>query len=165
VTSPPPFDLDKAHHWFAAGAFNATWDLLKKERRSPDEDRQMILLAMTSLYHWTQREDCTDQNMSIGYWQVSRVHAVLGLGGEARRYGELCFAYSGGLDAFYLGYAHEALARAAVVQDNLGRAIEHASRARALSVEVTDEEGQEWLVADLDEIDAMIESWGAAQPD
>jgi hypothetical protein len=160
-----PFDLAKAHQWFAAGAYNSTWNLLQKERRSPGEDREMILSAMASLYHWMQRDDCTEQNLSIGYWQISRVHAVVGLGPEARRYGELCLAYSALLEPFYIGYGHEALARAAVVQDNLGRAIEHASRARSLAAEVTDAEGREWLLADLDEIDAMIETWGTAEPD
>ena len=165
MSSSDPIDLAKAHHHFAAACFNATWDLLLSQDLSPHEDRQLILTAMASLYHWTQREDCTDQNYSIGYWQISRVHAVLGMGAEARRYGELSLAYSGGLEPFYQGYAHEALARAAVVLDNLGRAIEHAAEARALAAEVANPETRKWLTDELEQIDGMIESWGAAAPD
>jgi hypothetical protein len=86
------FDLGAAHKHFSAQCFNAVWGLLDKAERSAAEDQEMIQLALASIWHWTQRDDCSDTSMSVGYWQASRVHAVAGHAdqtaeylGEARR--------------------------------------------------------------------------------
>jgi len=89
MAQEPVFDLKVAHAYFSAHCFNSTWDLLDKKERSAAEDQDMILRSMASLWHWTQRPDATNTNRSVGYWQVSRVYAVLGRADEARRYGEL----------------------------------------------------------------------------
>jgi len=67
----------------------------------------MLLLAMASLRLWTQRKDHTLANLSVGCWQVSRVHAVPGRTDEARRYGRLALeaAQRGDVNPFTLGYA------------------------------------------------------------
>jgi hypothetical protein len=84
------FDASKAHRYFSADCFNKAWALIEKTERTPAEDEQMIRLSQASLWHWTQRDDCTNENMSIGYWQASRIHATLGRADDARRYGQLC---------------------------------------------------------------------------
>jgi hypothetical protein len=112
----------------------------------------MESLGQASIFHWTRRPDCTDRNMSIGYWQVSRIAAILGHAAEARRHGETCLAYSGALDPFYQGYAHEALARAALVACDAARAAEHLAKAEALLAEVTDKESRDLLTPDLAEL-------------
>ncbi|WP_395741367.1 hypothetical protein [Prosthecobacter sp.] len=71
-------DSASLHRAFSADCFNRTWQLLEKPDRTAEDDEQMLLLAMASLWHWTQREDCTLRHRSIGYWQVSRVYAVRG---------------------------------------------------------------------------------------
>ena len=38
----------------------------------------MILYALASLWHWTQRPDCSTTNLSIGYWQAASVYALAG---------------------------------------------------------------------------------------
>ena len=93
-------DTREAHELFSKECFNAAWDLMDKDARSPREDIQMVHLAHTSLYHWSQRAECTDQNLSIGYWQLSRVYVMIGELENAIKYGEI-----------FLGYAFEALAR------------------------------------------------------
>ena len=74
------FDIDAAHRYFAAECFNQAWDLINKSERTPEEDEQMIRLSLASHWHWTQRADCTQENVSIAYWQTSRVYTVLGPG-------------------------------------------------------------------------------------
>lgn len=138
MSESPPFDLARAHRWFSADCFNRVWALLDKPDRSPEEDERMVSLAHASLAHWRERAECTAQNMSIGYWQVSRVHAVLGQAENARHYGELCLAASTGEPPFYPGYAHEALARAAKLAGNGASAAEHLAAARQLAAEVAD---------------------------
>ncbi|MCK6576305.1 hypothetical protein L6V77_35095, partial [Myxococcota bacterium] len=115
MTTVPNFDLAAAHKYFAAHCFNAAWDLIEKPSRTAAEDRMMVALNQASLYHWQSRPDCTDEKLSVGYWQASRIQALLGDAPAATRHAEVCFSYSAGLEPFYVGYAYEALARAAAL--------------------------------------------------
>jgi hypothetical protein len=113
-------------------------------------------MAHASLYHWLCREDCTDRNVSIGLWQISRVHAVLGDAAEALAYAEECIVLSNdsGLPAFYRGYAYEAAARAAGAAGDPDRVAEALRTAGKLLEAVEDEEERRMLAADLDELSA-----------
>jgi hypothetical protein len=148
----PSTDIAAAHRHFAADCFNRTWDFVEKATRTPDEDEQMIGLAHASLWHWTQREDCTAQNLSVGYWQLSRVYALAGMTEQARRYGELCLRVSHDQAPFYLGYAHEALARAAMLAGDEEAAQIHLTAARRQLEAVLDDEERKLLQNDLDTI-------------
>ena len=108
------FDSTSAHEYFSKTCFNSVWDLIDKDSRSPREDEEMIHMAHASVYHWSQRTDCTDQNLSIGYWQLSRVYALINEADNAIKYGRSCLDYSQkeGVAEVFLGYAYEALARA-----------------------------------------------------
>ncbi|MFN7954112.1 MAG: hypothetical protein U0610_20475 [bacterium] len=149
MPAKPTFDVLAAHRFFAADCFNKAWNLIEKQDRSPAEDRQMIALNQASIFHWTQRPDCAPKNLSIGYWQASRIHVLLGLVGEAKRYGQICLDLSQGLDAFYLGYAHEALARAEMAAGRQAEASAHLAKARALANQIADPAERELLLADL----------------
>jgi hypothetical protein len=109
----PPIDFALAHRHFSVDCFNAAWNVIDKPSRTPADDEMMILLAVSSLWHWTQRTDCTDQHRSVGHWQVSRVHALAGLADNGLRHAKRSLEYAAKLPAFYVGYAHEAIARAA----------------------------------------------------
>lgn len=111
----PEFDLTAAHRHFSAACFNGVGELIDKPDRSPDEDRLMVSMAHASLYHWQQRPDCTSRSLSVGYWQLSRVYALLGQADNARQHAQLCLAHSQNEEPFYLGYAYEALARASTI--------------------------------------------------
>ena len=154
----PPFDEALAHRYFAADCFNRAWGFLDAAARTPVEDEAMVLAAMASLWHWTRRADRTDRNLSVGHWQVSRVNAVLGRGDEAMRHAERCLAYSGGLAPFYLGYAHEAVARAALAAGDAARAREHLEQARRYAAAVTEDDERAMLEKDLSELAGAVES-------
>jgi hypothetical protein len=149
--SKPEFDLQKAHQWFAVSCFNETWSYIDKAERTPEEEEQMLQLTMASAWHWTQREDCKPQNLSIAYWQISRVHALCGRGAEAVRYGQLCLDVSQGegIDPFALGYAYEALARGEAVAGNNPKADEWISKASEVAETITDEDAKKMLLDDL----------------
>ncbi len=146
---PPEFDLDAAHKHFSAHCFNAAWDLMDKAERTAEEDQMMLALNQASIYHWRSRPDCTAQNLSVGYWQTSRIYALLGNAPEAQRYGEICLSYSQGLEPFYLGYAYEALARAAFIAGEHEKAKHDTAQAEAQAAQVTDQESREMLRNDL----------------
>lgn len=147
------FDVASAHRYFAAQCFNDAWGLIEKPDRTPDDDRQMFLLNQASLWHWTRRPDCTEKNLSIGYWQASRIQSLLGNAVEATRYAELCLGESDGLPPFYVAYAYEALARAAKTAGDHDAMQKHLITARRLAGEVRDADSRQALIADLDSLD------------
>ncbi|HVV99423.1 MAG TPA: hypothetical protein VHB77_03720 [Planctomycetaceae bacterium] len=147
--SVAPIDLAQAHRHFSADCFNRTWDFIDKPDRSAEDDEAMVLSTLASLWHWTQRSDCTDQNRSIGHWQASRVYALVGQGDNARRHGERCLAFASGAPPFYVGYAHEALARAADVLGDAAAKERHLQEAWGCAGTVTDESARSALEQDL----------------
>jgi hypothetical protein len=70
-------DIDQLHRHFSSACFNETWRLIDNPNRTARDNEAMILSASTSLWHWMQRPDCSDQNLSIGHWQLSRVYALV----------------------------------------------------------------------------------------
>lgn len=148
------FDVAAAHKHFSTQCFNKAWDLLDKSRRTVQEDEDMIRLSLASHWHWTQREDYTEKEMSIAHWQTSRIYAMLGQADNARRYGQLCLAASEGEDLppFCLGYAYEALARAESVAGNSDKMEEYLLQARRVADTMSDPDVQKQFLEDLDTI-------------
>jgi len=153
VTRVPEFDLQAAHRHFAAHCFNAAWDLMEKLDRTPEEDRAMVASSYASLYHWLQRSDGTPQQLSVGYWQLARIAALLGHADEARRHGEACRTYADGLAPFFQGYAHEALARAARVAGDGSTADAQLALARRHAAQVEDAAERALLERDLADLE------------
>jgi len=149
MSDAPEFDTAAAHEYFAAHCFNRAWDLIDKEERTPQDDLLMVALNQASIYHWLERADCDDRRLSVGYWQASRIQAVLGNAGEARRHAETCLSFSEALPPFYLGYAYEALARAATLAGDRKASASHLARAKDLAAQVEDEEERDALLGDL----------------
>ena len=145
----PDIDLAAAHRHFSAACFNGVWELIDNPDRSPDEDRKMVSMAHTSLYHWQQRPDCTSRSLSIGYWQLSRVYAQLGQADNARQYAQVCLTHSQNEEPFYLGYAHEALARAEAIAGNRAEAEKYLALAHGLAAQVTNTDEYGLLEGDL----------------
>jgi len=141
----------ETHKHFSVHCFNATWTLIEKESRTADEDALLRETAHASLYHWLKREDCEPLNVSIGLWQVSRVHAVLGEGQLALHYADECIRVSTlhNLPPFYLGYGYEAEARASFLADDGSRAAAALLKAQDCVRNVKDEEQREQLETDL----------------
>jgi hypothetical protein len=151
MAKKPDFDLQTAHKYFSAECFNRAWDFIDKPLRSPAEEEKMLQLSLASLWHWTQREDCTPTNLSIGYWQVARVYALIRQADQARRYGDLCLKASqtDGVLPFYQGYAYEALARAEQVADNLDAMEKFLIQAHQIASGLTEPSEKKQLLKDL----------------
>lgn len=152
MSQPPAFDEAAAHRFFSAACFNRTWELLDKPTPSPEESEAMIACCLASLWHWRQRPDCARRNLSIGYWQISRVYAVLGQSQNAWRYGELCLKASEGEEPFYLGYAYESLARAATIAGDQALALQYRRQGEELAAQLPDGEEREMLTKDLNHL-------------
>jgi hypothetical protein len=148
----PAFDVEAAHKYFAAHCFNRAWDLIEKKDRTSEDDRLMVALNQASVYHWLQRPDCGNEQLSVGFWQASRIQSLLGNAVEATRQGDVCMLYSGELKPFYLGYAHEALARAAKVAGNAELALSHKEEAKKLADDIRKIDERDLLLKDLESI-------------
>ena len=144
------------HKGIASQCFNAVWELLEKRDRSSEENETMIHLSHTSFWHWTQVPDHGADNISVGYWQLSRVYAAVGRYASAEEFGQRCVERSRNLDPFYLGYAYESLARAYAGLDERGRAKENLSKAQELLAKIQDKDSAEYLKQDLDEIHRIL---------
>ena len=152
MPATPTFDLAAAHKYFAADCFNKAWDLIEKLERTPEEDRLMVALNQASVFHWLNRADCTSENLSVSFWQASRIQALLGRADEARRQAETSLSYSHSLAPFYVGYAYEALARAEFMAGNLVKGHEHLQSAKGHAASVENSDHQTMLLKDLDSL-------------
>lgn len=54
-----PFDLEKAHRWFAIETNNVTRDLLEKAERTCEDNRNLVNTAHTSARHSVKADDET----------------------------------------------------------------------------------------------------------
>ena len=67
MADTPNFDIQQAHKYFSARCFNRTWDYMQQGgKRSTEENMALPHTAIASLWHWTQREDISHQNLSVG---------------------------------------------------------------------------------------------------
>lgn len=146
-------DVRQAHGYFSIFCFNASWDLINKTDRTPAEEDAMIHLAHTSLYHWSRRADCTDQNLSIGYWQLSRVYALAGQGTCALRYARSCLTISQqhGVARIFMGYAYEALARAYALMGDQEQVGVYLAKAKEIAATLPNDD-REQLLSDMADI-------------
>ena len=149
-----PTDIKGWHRRFAVDLFNHTWDLIEADRRTEDEDLDMLASALASLHHWRQVGE--PKNLSISDWQVSRVLALIDHPDAAARFGRraLRLAEHHALGPFYEGYGHEAIARAASVAGDEAERDLHLAAARELAARVENNGEADVLVKDLDEIGA-----------
>src|SRR5215216_514020 len=150
MTDQPIFNLNEAHVYFSTELFNTTWQYIEQpDHRSPDEDLTMLHTAIASLWHWTQREDATAENLSVGYWQVSRVYNLIKQPNNARTYGLLALKHAESLGPFFKGYAYETLARAEMQVGNRVVMMVYLEKAHVMAKLVEDEEDRELLFKDL----------------
>ena len=152
----PKLDLKLAHRYFAANCFNETWTFIEKPDRSEADNEQMLFTALASYWHWTQRDDITDKNHSIGRWQLARVYALVGDSDEAKKHGEKSLAYAEGTSPFFIAYGHEAIARAAIVGGDKETAKHHLAEARKLCEAITDAEDMKLIEPDLAELESQV---------
>ena len=146
----------EVHRKLAADLFNGVWELLEKQDRTASEDLTMLHQAHASRFHWGIVGK--PRNLSVGEWQISRVYSALGRAEPALFHGRRCLeiAEAHSLGDFYTGYAHEALARAHMIERKEAAANAHLFAALGRLHLVNDAEDRGHLAKDLDEIAASL---------
>jgi hypothetical protein len=156
--SEPDFDLATAHRFFSARCFNAAWKLMDgwgaQTEPAPERQEELLAASYASLWHWRQRADVTARSLSVAYWQLSRIFALLDRSMPARQCAELSLKSASEPDVpvFYRAYALEALARATALGGELDRAAECLRGARELTEQISDEDDRKRLLDDLSTI-------------
>ncbi|HKA69361.1 MAG TPA: hypothetical protein VKG85_09620 [Actinomycetes bacterium] len=133
----------------AVSLFNGVWRLLETERRTPEQDDEMIHMAHASRYHWGPIG--TAANRVRGEWQCSRVYATLGRAEpaqyHARRALEICQQH--GIGDFDLAFCYEALARASAIAGDADESARWTARAVEATEQIGDPEDRDLVRADL----------------
>ncbi|MFK7777990.1 MAG: hypothetical protein QM501_07665 [Gimesia sp.] len=150
----PEFDVQTAHRFFASDCFNKTWNYLEKKDRTPTENLDMISTCRASYWHWTQVENHTPLNLSIAYWQLSRVYAVSNQPNLALSFASLCLKISqtNKLSPFYMAYAYEALARASSVANKPEETATWLEKANNVAESELETDEKQQLLTDLNTI-------------
>ena len=156
MAKEPEFNVAAAHKYFSGQCFNQAWDLMEKADRTAEEDQFMVALNQASIFHWTNRPDCNDERLSVGYWQASRIQSLLWNTVEAIRLAHVCHRYSVNLTPFYLGYAHEAIARAHKQAGHVELVNKHLKVAQELMERIDRKEDKALLESDLAEIRGIV---------
>lgn len=140
------------HRRLGVDLYNATWELLDRASRTPDDDDLMVATAHASAYHWSQAPGVRPSNVGRGHWLCSRVHATLGQADTAAHHAAryVAIARAGDVDDWDLAAALEASARAAAVAGDLDAAARLEAEAREALRSVADAEDRAVVEADLD---------------
>lgn len=147
------FDINEAHVHFSVESFNTAWTYIEQaEKRSPDEDLAMLHAAIVSLWHWSHREDVRPENLSVAYWQVSRVFNLIRQPNNARTYGLLALKYAEFLEPFFKAYAYETLARSEMLSGNRVIMLVYLDKAQAMLKLIKNEEDRLLLLKDIESI-------------
>jgi tetratricopeptide (TPR) repeat protein len=147
-------DMDKIHRQFAVKCFNGTWDYLDKKDRTPEDNRQMLILAHTSRYHWNQFSGAKPSNLAVGDWQVSRVYAELNQPDYAIIFAEssLKICLDNQIKDYNLASSFEGVARAHSVAGNKEKCQEYLDKALKAADEIKSEEDKKVI---LDQINSV----------
>jgi hypothetical protein len=147
--APAPRTMHDFHLHCARTLFNHVWTLMEKERRTADEDDEMIHAAHASRYHWGQVGEPV--NFARGEWQVSRVYTMLNRSEPALYHARRCLDHcaEGGLGGFDLAFAHEALARAYATGGMNAEARRSVELAREAGTTIEDEEDRQHFLDEL----------------
>jgi hypothetical protein len=143
------------HRPLAVGYFNTAWDLIDLPARTPQQNRDMVSIAMASRQHWVEAGG-SDENLAVADWQVAHAASLAGYADLALSFAQAAVDRADGADVpiWLKASTHEGLARAhAAADDRVGYERE-AATTRELLAKV-DEAGDRDLVASqLDSIPA-----------
>ncbi len=148
----------EVHEALAKETFNATWDVLDKADRTPDDVDRMLELAHASAYHW--RIAGTPLNLARAQWMLARVCSAAGHADLATHHAANCLRLTeaGGFGSFDIVAAHEAVARAAVVAGDTSSARTALATAIGLLDDIADANDREVSQADIDDVQNMLDA-------
>lgn len=140
------------HRKIAINLFNHTWNLLDKEKRSIEENDEMIHAAHASRYHWGLIGEPI--NFERGEWQISRVYAVLGKAESAKYHAQRCLdiCKENKIGDFDIAFAYEGLARAFALSKDKNQYEKYLQLAKEAGAKIAKKEDKEYFFSELNNI-------------
>ena len=137
------------HRALGVQLFNRTWTLMGADKRTDEQDDQLLAAAYASMYHWSQVG--TPENAARSHWQVSRVYTAVGRPEPALHHANRCLSVceENGIGDWDLAYAYEALARASATGGDADATRGYLAQARAAAEQIKEPEDREHLEEDL----------------
>ena len=144
------------HRKIAKQCFNKTWDYLEKKNRTPDDDRQMLILAHASRYHWGLLGKT--RSLAVGEWQISRVYADLKHAEPSLLFAKssLELVISNNLSEL-LPSAYEGMARAYAVAQQSQLARDYIVKARKELESIKDEDDKKIYAGQINETESLLQ--------
>jgi hypothetical protein len=135
-----PEELARWTRWFAIECNNRAWRLAEAQRRTGDEDEEMLHSAHAAALHWGRVG--TELHKARATMLLGHVHALLGHGAIARDYARKSFEYVASHDspAWEVAFAHAVLANAAAAARETQLHSRHYAMAKALGAALSDAE-------------------------
>lgn len=135
-----PFDVQRAHRWFAVELNNLAWDLLEKADRLADDNERMIHAAHGACFHWLQVGDLLNHLRAQNL--LATVYAKAGLAEAAVRHAEKCLSLSSEASdkqtPFDLACVHGCAAAAYRAVGHTAQALAAQQKAAAAAAQLTD---------------------------
>ena len=136
------------HRSLAAQTYNATWELLEASR-TPEQDRELLCIAMASRYHWSQEGG--QQQQAVADWMVSRCFAAVGEGQLALSFaGAALHGMPEDAPPWLRASLLEGMARALSAAGNVRARDGHLARARKELEAETDQENRALIESQID---------------
>jgi hypothetical protein len=137
-----PFDIQKAHRWFAVEFNNRAWDLVESPGRSPDQTSEMIDAAHATAIHW--RAIGTPVNELRAQCLLATAYASARIGTAAVQHAEKCLRLSQQVGdeqtPFDKATAHGCAASAYSAAGDQDRARQHHQKSAELAAGLADAE-------------------------
>jgi hypothetical protein len=143
----PPFDVRRAHHWFAVECNNVAWNLVESSGgpRTPEQTDRMIHAAHAACFHWLHAG--TPLNHFRALCLLATAYAAAGRADEAVRHAEACLTLSSQLTEpptdFDLATAHGCAANAFALAGRRSEARRQYDQAAAAAGRLADEDDKQ----------------------
>jgi hypothetical protein len=138
------------HRLLAATYFNAAWDLIDLESRTPEQEHELLTLVFASRKHWHEAGGSPD-NLITSDWQVAHAASLVRLPDLALRFAKAAAGQAETADVplWLKASTHEGLARAHAAAGDREAHSREARLTRELLDAVADDEERELIAGQL----------------
>jgi hypothetical protein len=152
-TTADPVDA-ATHRRLAADLFNRSWRYLELDRRTPEQDDELVHCVHASCWHW--RRVGSPAHLARGEGHCARAYAALGRPEPALHHAQRCLdltrAGGEGFEEWDLASALEVMARAQLAAGDSAAAADYAELSRRELESVADPDDRAVIESQLDEL-------------
>jgi hypothetical protein len=143
------------HKKLASDYFNAAWDLIDLDSRTPEQAHDLLGMTFASRQHWIQAGG-TEENLTVSDWQVAYAASLGGWGDLALSFAKAAVARgeAAGVPIWMKASTHEGLARAHAAAGDRASYESEVALTRSLLKQVTDTEDRTLIASQLESIPA-----------